>query len=74
VVYIGVFPERTSARFNYAVQTSGNIHVGLESDAYCGGAAPPDAVVVLQLNGTDGNTPVIEDLCTLGQCSGLPVP
>lgn len=74
VVYVGVFPERTAARFNYAVQTNGTIYLGLESDAYCGGAAPPDAVVVLQFAGASGNTPVIEDLCTLGECSGLPVP
>lgn len=74
VVYIGVFPERTTARFNYAVQTDGTIYLGLESDVYCGGAAPPDAVVVLQFNDIGGNTPVFEDLCTLGECSGLPVP
>jgi hypothetical protein len=74
VVYVGVFPERLAARFGYAVVVEDTLQLGLESDAYCGGAAPPDSIIVLQLNGVSAELPVVTDYCTLGECSGLPVP
>jgi hypothetical protein len=77
VIVVGT-PERPSASVTYTVQTiDGAIHVGVEADAYCGGARPQSGFVLVTVNaGPNTALRVITETC-LAQCpddGGLPVP
>lgn len=74
LVYVSISTDQLWARFASAVATNDGVHLGLETDAYCGGANPPNAIVVVELSGVANNANVVTDLCIAGECSGLPVP
>lgn len=72
-LFIGLARERTSAELGYVhIDDAGDISVGLVSPAYCGGAAPPNTPVPV-LMARSLRAPV-SGLCTVGQCTGLPLP
>jgi hypothetical protein len=77
VIVVGT-PERPSASVSYTVQTiDGTIHVGVEADAYCGGARPSSGFVLVTVNAGPGTAlRVVTETC-LAECpddGGLPVP
>lgn len=72
-LFAAVASERTEAELSYVVDMGDRIHVGIQSPVYCGGAAPPDTLVLVLLPA--GATPVQQDaLCTVGECVGPPAP
>jgi hypothetical protein len=74
LVYVAISTDRPWASFDSAVATEDGVYLALKTNAYCGGANPPNAIVVVELQGLDGNSNVTTDLCIQGECSGLPVP
>lgn len=69
------FGDRPSATLREVVLDAGAVYYTLESSVYCGGAAPPSTVLVVQLAGVSPSTELkLNALCTLGECSGPPAP
>jgi hypothetical protein len=66
VYFAAVVPERTVVNFAYAVETNDGVHVGVQAQAYCGGAAPPTTVLLIEFDPID--TEFIQDRCDTGMC------
>lgn len=72
------FPDRPDSSVTYVTQTlDGVVHVGVEANAYCGGARPPGGFVMLTID-TAAETPlsISSDACYTS-CNfdgGLPPP
>lgn len=71
VLFAVVGYETLSVSFDYAVTTADGIHVGATREAYCGGAAPPDSVLFVEMD--PPSVPVVHDSCSHGECTG-PLP
>lgn len=71
-VFAATVADRPSVSFLYAVEASGTVHIGVQADAYCGGARPPAGVVLIALDA--GDTEVVQDTCFTGECMGPPPP
>lgn len=77
VIVVGT-PERPSASVSYLVQTiDGTIHVGVDADAYCGGARPSSGFVLVTVDAGPStplrvSTETCFDVCA--NDGGLPVP
>lgn len=72
LVYVAVLDDHPDSRFLYAFASDDGVHLGLESDAYCGGAHPDNGIVIVELT-TAPNTPIVTESC-VHECTGLPVP
>lgn len=77
VVVVGT-PDRPQASVSYVTQSiDGAVHVGVETEPYCGGARPPSGFVLVVVNLNSGSAlQVVTETCTDDQCpdAGLPVP
>lgn len=54
-VFGAVVPERPYASLAYVVEDEGVFHVGVQAAAYCGGAAPPNTLFVLEIEPSGAN-------------------
>lgn len=72
LVYVAVLEDHPDSRFLYAVSGNDGVHLGLESDAYCGGIQPPNGIVIVELTVAPG-TAIVAESC-VHECTGLPVP
>lgn len=73
MLFVAMVAERPNAEFLHAVVTEQDgIMVGFEGPAYCGGAAPPSSLFLLELprSGHD----VTYDVCYTGDCGDGPFP
>jgi hypothetical protein len=68
VLFAAVGFETVDLGFTYARQTADGIHVGVTRRVYCGGAAPPDSVLLVEMDATALS--VVQDVCSEGMCSG----
>lgn len=77
VIVVGT-PERPSASVSYTVQTiDGTIHVGVDADAYCGGARPTSGFVLVTVNAGPSTALRVSTETCFDACpddGGLPVP
>jgi hypothetical protein len=71
VLFAAIGRETTDFTFEYAVETGDGIHVGATQHAYCGGAAPPDSVLLVEMEATP--LVIAQDSCYSGMCTG-PLP
>lgn len=72
MVFITSVPERPDAEFDYAIRSNKCIVIGLHALAYCGGAAPPSSVFLVELPRSEDE--VSHDVCYTGDCGAGPFP
>lgn len=77
VIVVGT-PERPSASVSYTLQTiDGTIHVGVDAEAYCGGARPSSGFVLVTVNAGPSTALRVATETCFDACpddGGLPVP
>jgi hypothetical protein len=72
VLFAAVVGQRPTITVAYAIQTESDILIGIDAPAYCGGAAPGDGLIFVEM--VTPPLPVVQDTCFTGMCSGPPVP
>lgn len=72
MVFVASVAQRPDAEFAYAVRSDEGIVIGLHAPAYCGGAAPPSSVFLIELPQSEDE--VSHEVCYTGDCGDGPFP
>src|SRR5690606_34116398 len=72
MVFVASVAQRPDAEFAYAVRSDEGIVIGLHAPAYCGGAAPPSSVFLIELPQSEDE--VSHEVCYTGDCGAGPFP
>jgi hypothetical protein len=66
-VFGAVVSQRPDVSLEYVVDDGEDVHVGVQAQAYCGGAYPPTTLMLIELPHTDAD--VVQDRCDdVGMC------